>query len=85
MQGTEYEPLAEVKDGKITDFEEGVCHNELWSISNLIKKKTTTRKHPKYILPISIVLRGFCFDASAQHYANGNQFKCCILRKIGTA
>lgn len=47
MQGTEYEPLAEVKDGKITDFEEGVCHNELWSISNLIKKKTNNQKTSK--------------------------------------
>lgn len=26
MQRTEYVPLAEVKDGENTDFQEGVCH-----------------------------------------------------------
>lgn len=68
MQCTEYVPLAEVKDGEITDFQEGVCYNELWSISYLIKKPHKHyQKTSKIFFLISIVLGGLCFGASAQH------------------
>lgn len=52
-----YVSLAEVKDAGNTDFQEGVCHNDLWLIFYLIKKNQ--KKIPPNCSWLVLLLQGF--------------------------